>query len=92
MKSPKHVASLSFALRHPDAMCRGLCVPAREGMRVQKGPCFPSGKEAGRVGRGVGIVHSADAGLENLVVSWPADGDFTIWTRAGKHGFDVVTA
>ena len=69
-----------------------LLVCAFEGLLVVKSPSFPEGEEAGRVGNGVGVVHEADGELGNLKVYWTEDGDFSVWTRAGVDGFDVVTA
>jgi len=41
--------------------------------------------EAVRVGSGVGKIVNPNYGLGNLVVSWPLDGDHTLWTRGSAH-------
>eukprot|EP00966_Prymnesium_polylepis_P070554 1639541-Prymnesium_polylepis.2 len=38
------------------------------------------------------LTSNPNYGLGNLVVSWPVDGDHTLWTRGSAHGFDVVLA
>ncbi len=89
-RTGKLVACVSYALQNPLMLHMGVVVCAHGGMEVRKSPEFPEGKEAGRVGTGVGIVLNPNGCLGNLVVRWPEDGDYTLWTRAGAHGFDVV--
>ena len=85
------MACVTYAV-HNAAMCkRKAIVCAFPGMRVVKSPSFPEGEESGRVGTGVGVVVWDDTKLGNLKVYWDDDGDYTCWTRASSHGFDVVT-
>lgn len=85
------VACVSYASRNIRMCKKQQLVCAYPGLCVVRSPSFPVGDEAGRVGNGVGIVYEDDNVLGNLRVYWKEDGDFTVWTRASYHGFDVVT-
>ena len=84
------VASFCSAMQNPALVASGTIVCAALDMRVERSPDFPEGQEAGRVGRGVGIVKCIDNGLGNICVWWEEDGDYTLWTRACPPECDVV--
>ena len=85
------VVCLAFSAQHLVSCRLGVFQPAYVGLRVAKSPSFPTGEEAGRVGPGVGTVTKVELGNGNIEVLWHEVGDITLWTRAGEHGFDVVS-
>ena len=69
---------------------RGELVVAFRGMRVVKSPCFV-GEPSGRVCDGPGVVLDAGNALGCLRVWWEEGCDQTLWTRANRGEYDVVT-
>lgn len=87
------VGSLDYCVANVHSVARGEVACAVEGMNVVRSPRFPVGEQqAGRVQDGIGEVVDVSVGLENISVVWELTGDRTVWTRAGRCGFDVVVS